>query len=434
MSWRAAGTASRPTVGSRRQLPSRAWDALVTIVATGAAVLAPAILVLDIPVEGTVVLLESALAAVLAVDVVVRYRNDRDAETAGGAGRTSLGGRTAWLTIDVLAAFPVVLVAGAGTPWQLLRLLKLGRVAHFMHRWRYRAIERATLLRLVFFLYWMGLTVHWITCGWIAIRDAGDSADAWNEYLDGLYWCITTLSTVGYGDVIPETAGQKVFTISVMVMGVGIFGFIIGNIATILVSIDPARVSYLQRMEQLGAFMSYREFPADLRDRIVEYYRYLWQRRLGHDESELLSGLPPSLRTEVALFLNRDLIKRVPMFRRASDAFIREVALELTPVVLMPGDYVVRAGDKGRSMYFVSRGVLEVVSPDGETVLRALSEGDFFGEVALLSDEPRTASVRAVEYCDVHRLDRGLFERILESYPEIAAEIRATARERRPAD
>jgi voltage-gated potassium channel len=419
----------------RRRTLRRLWDALVTIAATLAAVLAPAILVLDVPVEGTVVLLESALTAVLAVDIVVRYRSERDAEAAfATAGRSFLGGRIAWLVFDVIAAFPVVLIAGAGTPWQLLRLLKLGRVAYFMHRWRYRAIERATLLRLAFFLYWMALAVHWVTCGWIAIRDAGDSPDAWNEYLDGLYWCITTLSTVGYGDVIPETAGQKVFTISVMVMGVGIFGFIIGNIATILVSIDPARVNYLQRMEQLGAFMSYREFPAELRHRVVEYYRYLWQRRLGHDESELLSGLPPSLRTEVAMFLNRDLIKRVPMFRRASDAFIREVALELTPVVLMPGDYVVRAGDKGRSMYFVSRGVLEVVSPDGETVLRTLSEGDFFGEVALLSDAPRTASVRAVEYCDVHRLDRDLFERILDSYPEVGAEIRATARERRPDD
>jgi voltage-gated potassium channel len=417
---------------TRRRNLSRGWDALVTVVATSAAVLAPAVLVLDIPVRGVVVLLESVVTAVLVVDIAVRYRGERDrGGTSAGAGQTRLAGRVAGSAIDVLAAFPIVLVVGAGTPWQLLRLLKLVRVAQFMHRWRYRAIERATLLRLVFFLYWMALAVHWVTCGWIAIRNAGDPPDAWNEYLDGLYWCITTLSTVGYGDVVPETAAQKAFTISVMVMGVGIFGFIIGNIATILVSIDPARVSYLQRMEQLGAFMSYREFPAELRDRIVEYYRYLWQRRLGHDESELLNGLPDSLRTEVAMFLNRDLIKRVPMFRRASDAFIREVALELAPVVLMPGDYVVRAGDRGRSMYFVSRGVVEVVSADGETVLRTLSEGDFFGEVALLSDAPRSASVRAVEYCDVHRLDRDLFERILESYPEIAAEIRAAARERR---
>jgi voltage-gated potassium channel len=184
-------------------------------------------------------------------------------------------------------------------------------------------------------------------------------------------------------------------------------------------------------MEQLVAFMNYRKIPAHLRDRSIDYYRYLWQAGLDHDESEVLSRLPPSLRTEVAMFLNRDLIKSVPMFREAPDAFIREVALELRPLVLMPGDYAVRAGDKGRSMFFVSRGVLEAVSADGTTVLRTLSEGDFFGEIALLFDENRTASVRAVEYCDVYRLDRELFEHVMERYPEIASVIRAEAGERR---
>lgn len=416
----------------RRPILFRAWDALIMVAATAAALHAPAILVLDVPVRGGVVVVEWLITVVLVVDVAVRHRGRHaPEELALEVVRVRRGRHLAGLAIDVLAAVPVVLIFGAATPWQLLRLLKLVRVAQFMRRWRYRAVERANLLRLVFFLYWMGLTTHWIACGWIALHDSVDTGDLWSRYVDGLYWCVTTLSTVGYGDVTPGTEEQKIFTMAVMILGVGFYGFVIGNIATILVNLDPARVGHMERMEQLVAFMNYRRIPAGLRDRSVEYHRYLWHKRLAHDESEVLSRLPPSLRTEVALFLNRDLIMSVPMFRDASDAFIREVALELRPLVLMPGDYAVRAGDKARSMYFVSRGVLEVVSADGETVLRTLTEGDFFGEIALLSDEPRTASVRAVEYCDVYRLDRILFDRIMGDYPEIAAEIRAKARERR---
>jgi voltage-gated potassium channel len=81
-------------------------------------------------------------------------------------------------------------------------------------------------------------------------------------------------------------------------------------------------------------------------------------------------------------------------------------------------------------MYFVSRGELEVVSKDGQTVFSTLTDGDFFGEIALILKQPRTASVRATTYCDLYRLDRELFERVLSHYPEVAAKIQERAEER----
>ncbi len=71
-----------------------------------------------------------------------------------------------------------------------------------------------------------------------------------------------------------------------------------------------------------------------------------------------------------------------------------------------------------------------MLSPDGTTSYETMSAGDFFGEIALLYEVPRTADVRALEYCDVYRLDRELFERVLNQYPEVAAQIKAAAKER----
>lgn len=168
-----------------------------------------------------------------------------------------------------------------------------------------------------------------------------------------------------------------------------------------------------------------------MRGRLAEYYRYTWHKRLDHNESEILGRLPPSLHTEIAMFLKRDLLESVPLFQGASEAFIREIALQLKPLVFMPGDFEIRAGDMGRSMYFISRGKMEVLSPDGTTIYSTASTGDFFGgEIALLYDEPRSASVRALEYCDGYRLDRELFERVVSQYPEIAEKIKIVAKER----
>jgi voltage-gated potassium channel len=391
------------------------WDALISVCATVSALFPPTVLVLNLPMRTGLVLLAWLVTAIFVVDIVIRYRR-----------HDSLGAVAA----DVLAAVPFYLISGGPTAWQLLRLLKLFRVAQFLRQWRYHDIEHSNLLRLVFFLYWMGLSTHWIACGWIALRAPAGEAGPWSRYLDALYWCVTTLSTVGYGDVTPENAVQKIFTMGVMVLGVGVYGFIIGNIATILVNIDPARANYLQRMEQLAAFMNYRNIPVSLRERLAEYYRYMWDQRLDHDESEILGRLPPSLNTEIAMFLKRDLLESVPLFQGASEAFIREIALQLKPLVFMPGDFAIRAGDMGRSMYFISRGTMEVLSPDSKTTYTTMSSGDFFGEIALLYDEPRSASVRALEYCDVYRLDRELLERVLNQYPEIAEKIKAVAKER----
>jgi voltage-gated potassium channel len=80
-------------------------------------------------------------------------------------------------------------------------------------------------------------------------------------------------------------------------------------------------------------------------------------------------------------------------------------------------------------MYFIVRGAVEVISPDGH-VLDVLGEGDYFGEIALLEDRPRNASVRAVDYCDLYRLSRDVFNELVAHHGDIADAIKRTARER----
>jgi voltage-gated potassium channel len=81
-------------------------------------------------------------------------------------------------------------------------------------------------------------------------------------------------------------------------------------------------------------------------------------------------------------------------------------------------------------MYFISRGLVEVIAADGETILATLSDGDFFGEIALLFSQPRTAGVRAVDYCDIYALEKETMERILAHYPDFAMHVRDEGRKR----
>jgi voltage-gated potassium channel len=334
-----------------------------------------------------------------------------------------------WCVIDLLAALPFSLFFG-NTLLQLLRLSKLARVVQRMRHWRQREIQNATLLRLIFFVFWLALIAHWLACGWLALRGMPTDTDKWTSYLQALYWTITTLATVGYGDITPTTNAQTVYAMTVMILGVGVYGYVIGNVATLLANIDLAKAHYLANLERLSAFMRYRHIPLPLQRRIYDYYAHLWEHRLGYDESTILAELPISLRTEVSLVLKQEFIEKVPFFKGASRDLIRDLALELRPVIFTPGDYIFRAGELGRHMYFISRGTVEVIGANQHTLLATLTDGDFIGEIALLRSQPRTASVRAVDYCDLYALDKATFERILGHYPDFAEHIQEIAKQR----
>ena len=80
-------------------------------------------------------------------------------------------------------------------------------------------------------------------------------------------------------------------------------------------------------------------------------------------------------------------------------------------------------------MYFLSRGSVEVVDAAGK-VVKTMHEGDFFGELALLSDQPRSATVRAATPCDLFVLKQADFKRALKEYPQFAESVNEIARTR----
>ncbi|MCA1581791.1 MAG: cyclic nucleotide-binding domain-containing protein [Acidobacteria bacterium] len=89
------------------------------------------------------------------------------------------------------------------------------------------------------------------------------------------------------------------------------------------------------------------------------------------------------------------------------------------------GDTILREGETGREMYIVEQGRVEVVSgpPGSERQLGVLEAGDFFGEMAILDDQPRGATVRALTACRFLRIDEATFDRMLREYPEIAVRM-----------
>lgn len=399
--------------GGEQHLFTRVWSSFVLVLITIGAIVAPLRAVLGDDLIPHSALLDALLTLLFTADIAVN---------AGESKRTGLPYGRFLLAADIAAAIPFFLMPGFS--WLLfLRLFKLARVARAMGAWRQQHLHRWNALRLVYFVYWLAIAVHWLATGWLSLRGIYPGADRWTLYLHSLYWCISTITTIGYGDITPANNAQVVYAIVVMIFGVGMYGYVIANISTIIGNLQPARTRYLANMEKLGAFMRSREIPPAMQRRIRDYYGYVWEHRLGYDETSIVQGLPPGLLVEVSLFLKRDIIQKVPFFKGAGEDLIKEIALVMQPVVYTPGDTVFHAGEPGADMFFISRGHCEVIGTDGRSIVATLREGDFFGEIALLEHCPRSASVRAATYCDLYRLDKESFDRVIARFPEFAAHI-----------
>ncbi|WP_435009260.1 glucose-6-phosphate dehydrogenase [Tundrisphaera lichenicola] len=127
--------------------------------------------------------------------------------------------------------------------------------------------------------------------------------------------------------------------------------------------------------------------------------------------------------------LNRDILARIPLFQAADAICLHNFAMSLEPQYFAPGQDIIRAGEIGEEMYFVVRGQVDVLDSSGAQVA-TLGEGEYFGELSLLSSKPRSATIRAAVPCNVFVLSRQDFARVVHDHPHFAAELKELARKR----
>lgn len=127
--------------------------------------------------------------------------------------------------------------------------------------------------------------------------------------------------------------------------------------------------------------------------------------------------------------INRDVLRQIPLFQTVDAQFLNSLLVLLQPVVYPAGADIIHKGEDGGEMYIISRGEVEVLGENGES-LATLNEGKFFGERSLLLSEPRNATVRALKQCDLFVLSKQDFRQALRDHPEFAAAVLDVARSR----
>ena len=250
------------------------------------------------------------------------------------------------------------------------------------------------------------------------------------RYGYGFYWSFFTM--LGERSS-PYTQLQTLFTVVTTFLGLFVYVSLFGQLVALLEDSAGSTTANRQKMDLVSQCMRRYSMPAKLQSRIRSYYELHFTRQTRMVGSPavlmLFHELPQYMRQEVALFLNKDMIERVPIFQGCSITFITAILMKLKPSVCLPNDYIIRQGEVGREMYFISAGQVQVLD-DKSRVIAVLRDGSFFGEVALHFNDKRNASVKAISLCDLLVLTKQDFEDVLEEFPEEFETINEVARDR----
>ena len=280
------------------------------------------------------------------------------------------------MVVDLLAILPFYLSFLIGIDLRVLRVLRLFR---FLKLARYSpalvALGRviANERRALFGALMVMLALLLFASSGMYFIERHAQPEVFGSIPSSAWWALATLTTIGYGDVVPITAIGRVFGGIIMVFGLGMFALPIGIIAT--------------------GF----SHEANRREFVITW----------------------------------GMVARVPIFAHLEAAVVARVRAMLYSRSYQEGESIVHVGDEADAMFFIASGEVAVEADSGQI---RLGEGDFFGEMGLLYRRRRTHNVTAVTKCRVLVLDKLDFERLCHREPDLLSHVRGVAEQRLKTD
>jgi len=331
------------------------------------------------------------------------------------------------LVIDLIACIPFDLIAymidspNIQQILSLVRLLRLVRVMKIVDMFG-DLVFVPKFIKMQMIVVWSLMAVHWVTLGWICIYPSEEGLSLVDYYIKSFYWAVTTLTTIGYGDITPNTTGGRLYTMVIQIAGVGVYGIVIGNVSRLFAENARIKEQTRDKISQLNLFMRHYHIPNKLQDAVFGYYNHIFTKRLSDNDHQIISELPQALQRELQMYMNINLIRNLTIFKHCSFECLRAVSLSLEERFFAPGQPIINIGDHGEEMFIIGHGNVEVALADGKPIA-TLTEGNFFGEIALLQETTRNANVRAMSYCDLFLLKKTDFLRIIKDFPELLSSM-----------
>ncbi|KAL4446679.1 hypothetical protein ABPG77_007923 [Micractinium sp. CCAP 211/92] len=327
----------------------------------------------------------------------------------------------------------------------------------------FKWLRSQTLLSLMYMMYMIAVVINFLGClynftagaenwenTWVNyyapfVRRYGDGSSALTSeeasdinrvwlYFTGVYWALSTVATVGFGDIVPQSAVEVLVVIFVEICGVLFFGLLISSISELLAHANrnARRVqAFRNKMQSVERWMQQNMLPRKLQRRIKTFYAEVWVRQHEvKEETVLFQELPHALRNEVAWQACRSVFGKVTLLRELDDKTLYLLASKMTPFRFGPGHDLVTEGDPADRFWILVEG--EVIALYHYHEAERLEGPAVIGQSVLLQEHEEAlrtfpCTYRTLTSCTVWMVRCRDFKPMLTSRPGLHDLVKARA-------
>lgn len=395
--------------------------------------------------------------------------------------------KSGWMAWDIVTSAPLdlfMLINREMNPW--FRVGRVARFLTDIRVLSNANLQAAGMdgaaVGLVQLLTGFVLLTHWCSCAYWSFHyflGFGITEDAWlpklsfarqglmASYLYAQFETFVLLTGLGQ-KATPIHDAEVSYVVFMILLGILLVAWAVGEVGERIANLDRFSAEFNRTCLNTYSFMSYRHFNPRLQKRVRDYLAHWWSTRHGVDPHVAMEGLPVGLRSEIMQHLCKEVLMKVPLLARLLSAdptfslgrhLIERLRFDSYPA----GELIFQEGEIGESMFFITEGEVGIIVPPPQskpltkqfnnpldrrasgamrlstqipqpvprhlqpqyaTPSKILGAGSFFGEVGILGNGLRTASIRALKPVFLLVLSRAALLEIMEVHEEFAEHIR----------
>eukprot|EP00347_Sterkiella_histriomuscorum_P000699 403374844 len=283
------------------------------------------------------------------------------------------------------------------------------------------------------------LIAHWSAClfyfagtvssnehnnTWLKDQGLIDTSDV-EKYVNAMYFSITTMTTIGYGDIKPQNSQEYMIVCFLELLAGITFAYMIGKIGSLFQRYNLLAVTYKEKVQFVLQFLTLRNIPKELKLKIKRYldYNLEMKKDLKIEEEEVYGFLNEDLKSKLTVFMNGKILKSVSVFSEFPLEFLSNLTFIFIKKSFSTEEYVFNEGDDGKDIYFITQGKVCLIHRQTYTYIIDLEKEQSFGEIGFFSDCQRQVTVKSRDYTDVLTVNLIDFLNIANTFSEHAITI-----------
>ncbi|KAF1773815.1 Cyclic nucleotide-binding-like [Phytophthora cactorum] len=349
---------------------------------------------------------------------------------------------------------------------KLLRLMRLSKLLKMNSQWMAEFDINVDTVRLLKLLAPVMIIAHYVGCFWYYISADRAADDAWwgnrnlyfedpesilSKYIASIYWAITTMTTVGFGDIYPVNDFEKGFCILVLISGTTLFAYVVGTVIEVASNSKSLMNREHEMVQRVNAYIKERGVSSEFIVACQEHLRFVDAEKTFFVENSLFDALSYSLRSELVLLLNGGVVSKIRFFDKKPKWFLTLILPRLVPQFFLEGDILIYQDNPVSGIFFIMNGAViakmrhfapvsnthatttsgrsdpsaDPIFADHQGTIAKIFEGEFFGYKETLTETVARYNLFAMRATGTYLLPRESLDEFETQYPRVMDEIRS---------